>query len=125
MSGNELVLKLNNGADIMKSIEKFADDNSITYGIFLRGEGKIKEIDLVSHGLRGSIIGTKSEGAFDLNTVSGQIRRTKDGDCVITLRVTVSSSGFTGKEGQLLNGKASGRFELVIQKKDIGKIIEA
>ncbi|HLD58440.1 MAG TPA: DUF296 domain-containing protein [archaeon] len=125
MSGNELVLKMNNNADIIKSIEKFAEDNSITYGIFQKGEGRIREIDLVSHGRSGSIIGTKSEGDFEIDTVSGQIRRSKSGECVITLRLTISSSGFTGKEGQLMGGKASGHLELTILKKEIGRIIEA
>lgn len=126
ITDNLLSLKINNNSEIMSSIEKFAEENQITYGILLKGKGKIKEINLVSHGLRGSIIGTKSEGIFEVNTVSGQIQKVAGDKFKIDLRMTISSSGFTGKEGQLINAKAAaGGLELVIQKKDIKKIIEA
>jgi predicted DNA-binding protein with PD1-like motif len=126
MAENFLTLKISNNSEIMNSIEKFAEDNQVAYGIFQEGRGKIKEINLISHGLHGSIIGTKSEGLFEVNTISGQIQRIAGNKFKIDLRMTISSSGFTGKEGQLIDGKAAaGGLDLIIQKKDINKIIEA
>ena len=123
---NLLSLKISNNGDIMAAIEKFAEENQIIYGIFQKARGKIKEINLISSGMRGSLIGTKSEGSFEVNTVSGQIQKISAIKFKIDLRMTISSSGFTGKEGQLLSGKAAASgLELIVQKKDMKKIIEA
>ncbi|MDD5147920.1 MAG: DUF296 domain-containing protein [Candidatus ainarchaeum sp.] len=123
---NLLALKIANNADIHSAIEKFAEENQVTYGIFQAGRGKIKEINLLSSGMRGSLIGTKSEGSFEVNTVSGQVQKVSGNKYKVDLRMTISSSGFTGKEGQLLAGKAAaGGLELILLKKDMKKIIEA
>ena len=124
MPEKNFVLKLNNGADIMQGIEKFANENEIEYGLFASGNGKIKDFELVLSEPKVGISKAKFNGEAELRAVSGKVQKSKGGKVNINLRVSVASTGYAPKTGGLVNGKASGALEIGIKKVDLKKIIE-
>jgi len=120
-----LVLKLSDDADIVTELEKLAKENSVEYGMLLSGCGKIKEFELISHEQKGGVGRTKFEKEFEVNAISGKIQIHKSGKIDSNIRISVTSTGFTPKAGQLVKGKAAGQLEIGIRKIDFKKIIEA
>ncbi len=120
-----LILKLNDGSDIIPALEKLAKDKAINYGFIESGCGKLKDFEIISHEQKGSVNRTLFKQQFELDAISGKIQRTKESGFTIIVRVSVSSTGFTPKAGQLISGKAAGCLELGIRKVDLKKIIEA
>lgn len=125
MTEGTFVLKLGEGADIFAGLEKLARENNIDYGLLVSGCGKIKGFELISHEQKGGIGRMKFENEFELNAISGKIQKTKAGTVTTNIRVSVTSTGFTPKAGQLISGKASKNLELGVRKIDFRKIIEA
>ena len=91
----------------------------------MKGTGSIKAFEIISHALKGSIIRTHNESDFEINAVSGQIQKSGKDSFQIKLRVVLTKSGFSAKEGELIKGKAASPLEIEIKKKDMGKIIYA
>ena len=120
-----LVLKLSDGADIIAEIEKLVKENSVNYGMLVSGCGKIKEFELISHKQKGGVDKIRFEKEFEVNAISGKIQMGESGKINSNIRVSVTSTGFTQKAGQLIKGKAAGQLEIGIRKIDFGKIIEA
>ena len=125
MAENTLILKLTDGSDIMTELGKLAKEKEISYGFIVSGCGKIKDFEIVSHGRSATINTFRSETPYELDAISGKIEMNKKNGLNITVRVTVSSTGFTAKVGQLVNGKASGALEIEIRKVDLKKMIIA
>ena len=124
LSESMFVLKLSDGADIFKELEKLARDNQIAYGLLVSSCGKIREFELISHEQKGAIGRAKFDSAFELIAVSGKIELAK-GVFSANLRISATSTGFTPKAGQLVSGKAAGLLEIGVRKIEFGKMILA
>ena len=119
------VLKLSDGSDIFAALEKFAKENNIGYGTFVSGCGKLKNFELISNERSAGLGQLKSDKEFELEAVSGKMQTDKNGKVTINMRVSITSSGFTPKAGQLIKGKASKGLEICIRKMGSKKMIEA
>ncbi len=123
MVGN-LVLRLENNADIMQSIKDFAIENKIKSGFFVSARGSIKNFELMVNGSRALLNKQKHDGIFDVNSVSGKIQLINN-QVNVGLRVSVSSTGFTSQSGQLINGKAANFLEFELKDFNDSKMIIA
>jgi len=125
MAGNTFVLKLGDGSDLFEGLEKLVKENRIEYGMLVSGWGKLKEFELITHETKGGVNKASFDSAFELNAISGKVLLSRSGKFDASIRVSVSSTGFTPKAGQLVKGKAASSLEIGIRKIDFGKIIEA
>jgi len=125
LTENTFVLKLTDGSDILAALEKFAKENSIGYGTFVSGCGKLKNFELISNERSAGLGKMKSDKEFELEAVSGKMQIDKNGKVTTNIRVSITSSGFTPKAGQLISGKASKGLEISIRKMGSKKMIEA
>jgi len=123
MSTN-FTLILEDGEEIFKSLETFAKENEITYGILVGGKGALKDFDIISHGQRGTVEKINYRREFEVNALSGKIE-VKNTGVKIKINALVSSSGFTPITGELISGKAAGSLQITIRKVDLKKMIEA
>lgn len=125
MAESTFVLKLSDGSDIFAELEKLARENKVGYGLLVSGCGKIREFELISHESRGGLNRAKFDQEFELNAISGKIQLEKGGKFSANVRVSISSTGFTPKAGELVKGKASKSLEIGVRKIDYSKMIMA
>ncbi|MCX6798489.1 MAG: DUF296 domain-containing protein [Candidatus Diapherotrites archaeon] len=125
MAENTFVLKLSDGSDVMSGLEKIAKEKEINYGFIVGGCGKIKDFEIVSHSRNAGVDTFESKTEYELDAISGKIEMNRKNGLNVTVRVTISSTGFTAKVGQLVKGKASGALELEVKKVDLKKMIIA
>ena len=125
LTGKTFVLRLGDGSDIIGGVARLAEEKEIEYGLLVSGCGRIREFELVLHEPGGSMNKMKFEGEFELNAISGKIRREKSGKIDMNLKVLVASTGFTPKAGQLVSGKVAGMLEIGVRKVGFEGIIEA
>lgn len=122
---NTFVLALKDNVDIMPELEKFVKEKDIVYGLIISGFGKMKEFILVSSTIKRGLDQTRYAGTFEVDAMSGKVLKNKTGKCTLDVKVLLSSTGFTTKAGQLINGKAAGMLEIGIKKMDLKRIIES
>lgn len=123
MSTNYTVI-LEDNEELFPTLETFAKENEINYGMIVSAKGAIKHFDIISHGQRGTVEKINYKREFEVNALSGKID-IKGGKVKIKMNALVSSSGFTPITGELLNGKIAGSLQIVIRKVDMKKMIEA
>ncbi|MFH1224961.1 MAG: PPC domain-containing DNA-binding protein [Candidatus Diapherotrites archaeon] len=121
---NTFVVKINDGTDIFERLNKLAKDKDIEYGMILNGCGAVREFELISSGPKASMEKLRSKDAFQINAMSGKIQK-KSGEYDVTVRASITKSGFTPRSGQLTYGRASGTLEVGVRKIAVRKIIEA
>ena len=125
MSEKTFVLILDDNSDVIGELEKFVRENEMEYCLLVSGSGKIKEFELILHEPKDGLNKARFENGFELNAISGKIQKAKDGKINTNIKVSVTSTGFTPKAGQLVSGKASGMLEISVRKVGFGGIIEA
>ena len=122
MAENTFILKPNHGADVMAEIEKFVVEKQIDYCFIVGASGRLKDFEMVSSD--GSGIGkAKFPGEYEISAISGKIEKGKGGKYSTNIRVSISSSGFSPRAGQLISAKAGAMLEIAIRKVDMKKII--
>ena len=119
------LLKMSEGADVFEELEKLARASKIDYAFIVSGYGRIKDFELISHESKGGISRAKFGSEFEVNAMSGKVQLLKGGKFAASLRVSVSSTGFTSKAGQIVAGKAGKSLEIGLRKVDFSRIIEA
>jgi predicted DNA-binding protein with PD1-like motif len=123
MSTNYTLI-LEDGEELFASIESFAKENEIAYGMLVGGKGAIKDFDIISHGQRGTVEKVNYKREFEVNALSGKVEVRPSG-IKVKINALVSSSGFTPITGELVSGKAAGSLQITIRKVDLKKMIEA
>ena len=121
---NTILLKLDDGEDIVESVKKLAQENSIEYGVFVAANGTIKDCELVYNEPKQGITKGKFKEEFKIRAISGQIERIKGNEVKAVIRVSLLGARSGSKSGELLKGKASRALEIQVRKVNVGKIIK-
>ena len=125
MSENTFVLSLSENSNLIEELEKFAVEKEIEYGLFISASGKIKDCEITSIEPKGGMSRIKLSGENELNAISGKIEKDKKNKVTINLRVSVGTTDFSNKSGQLINAKAGRVLQIGIRKVNTSKIIKA
>jgi predicted DNA-binding protein with PD1-like motif len=125
MEENTFVLSLSENSDLMQELKKFAVEKDIEYGLFISASGKIKDCEITSIESKGGMSRIKLSGESELNAISGKIEKNKKNQVTINLKVSLGTTDFSSKSGQLINGKAGKVLQLGIRKVNVNKIIKA
>src|SRR3989338_7947212 len=124
MAGNVFILKLKDGMEVMEELRKFAEQETIKYGVILGAVGKLKDFELVAFRERGVVEKKHLKEPHELNSASGKVQW-HGGKYTVHMNVAVGERSFKSTNGQLMHGKAGSDLEISVRKVDLGKIIEA
>ncbi len=124
MNQEVFVLRLGNGDEVIEKIHNFMKENNIDMLVPLEASGRIRDFHLVPIGKGASLLGSKFDEPFEINSIYGKVHR--DGNGYYTnITVSVSQNDLHSRHGLLKKAIVSDHLELKMRKINLKKIIEA
>ncbi len=113
--GNDWVIRLDKGDEILASLKKFAKENNV-YGGFLSGIGAADEIEIGLFDTKEKkYITQKFKGDFEIINLSGNISYQED-DIRLHIHITIADKKQKAYGGHLYYAKISAVCEIFLQQ---------
>lgn len=118
----QIVFKIDENKDVFEKVAELMEKENTAEMVFVKAEGKIRAPEIVSHGKQGSVFSQKLKGDYEVNAISGSLKR-KKGQTISQVNIAITHTGTNAKIGHLVKAKAGKDFVLTLRKIDLSKMI--